>query len=431
MRLARLSPLVVAFALLAACATTEGTVLSGGRPSSTGSLPPARTLPPEDPALQGCSADWEGFRSLAPLVDRADLIVRARTTSSSTTSEKWGTGYRTTLRVDAVLKGSSAPTISVVESACPVVYGGPADWVLFLSPKPDDAAVYQVPGGIQGAFPITSGRVAPVYRDALLVRTYTDVPVQELERDISAIAPIDADALARLRSDGWSVAGKLAVRTSDLPAASDFGETKIPPRFERPFAGYARIASVTGLDLRPFAGTEYEELAFYLERLPSATTQPPIGHLVYVDRAYVGGWIQVGAEQVFRLDDRARAIAASPRPFTAPTPAPNRYPTGVNVVAEYGLANASAAYVKPLVSGARTPPPQPSVRDLVALLDRTYPTEAAPPRRMEGYWVVGFVLGERYLPFEYHPDSGLLVQRDDGYAIRPPPGLGRLVGAAR
>lgn len=416
-------------------AVQEGGVRSGGEfpqeaPLAAASLPPKRTLPPEDPSLKGCMADWfEGFRSLPPLVDRAGVIVRATTVSSQTTSELWGTGYRTTLRVDRALKGTPAATITVIESACPVVHGGPSEWLLFLVPKLDEPSVFQIPGGIQGAFPVKAGRIAPIYRDALLVRMYTGVAVADLEREIGQIRPLDGDAAALLRSKGWTVAGTYTVREYELPPASDFGETKLPPRFERPFEGYARISALTGLDLRPLGGREVEEIGLLLERVPGPNAPfPPVAHLIYADRQYVGGWVRVGASDYFRLEDRTQALATTPRGAIPPTPAPNRYPGGVNVVSEYALAKASSAYVKPLVPGAKVAP-APSLRDLVSALDRTFPTETVPPRRSEGYWVVGFLLGERYVTFEYHTDTGQLVQRDDGYAVRPDASFGPLIGA--
>lgn len=420
----------VTVAAIRAAVVVDATVLTPqAAPTAAASVPPRRTLPPDDPSLKGCIADWsEGYRSLPPLVDRAAVIVRATVLSSQTTSERWGVGYRTTLRVDRVLKGAPAATITVVESACPVVYGGPSDWVLFLAPKLDDPSVLQVPGGIHGAFPLVAGRVAPIYRDAFLVRTYTGVTLAELERDIGLIRPIDGEAAALVRSKGWSVAGTYTIRTYELPAASAFGETQLPPRYERPFEGYARISALTGLDLRPFAGREVEEIGLLLERVPSPDTPfPPVAHLVYVDRRYVGGWVRVGALDYFRLEDRAEALAATPRAAVEPTPAPNRYPGGVNVVAEYGLAQATSSYVKPIVPGA-TVAPGPAVSDLVAALDRTLATEAVPPRRSDGFWVVGFLLGEQYVTFEYHPDTGQLVQRDDGYAIRPDASFAALIG---
>lgn len=400
---------------LIACGTPGGGALSGG-----------------EAALKGCLADWdEGFRSLPPLVDRADLIVRAKTVSSRTTAERWGVGYRTTLRVERVLKGAPVSTVTVIESVCPVLYGGPDDWLLFLAPKLDEQSVFQTPGGVQGAFPVKGGRIFPIYEDAILVRTYGGSEVAEVEREIGAIRPVDGDAAALLTRAGWTVAGKGFVRLYDLPPASEFGETKMPPRFERPFEGYALIATKTGLDLRPFGGSEIEELSFFLERLPQpdASAYPPVAHLIFAARRYVGGWVQVGASQIFRLDERAAALAAPPRAPVPPTPAPNRYPSGVNVVTEYGLANASSAYVKPLIPSITKAVPAPPLRDLLAALDRSFATESAPPRRSDGYWIVGFVLGDRYLTFEYYADAELLVQRDDGYAIRPGAAFGRLIGA--
>ncbi len=425
---------------LVACGTTsrEGTWSAGGTspgpsaaPPSRAAALPGRTLPPDDPALKGCAADWaEGFRALAPLVDRADLIVRAHTLSSTTSAERWGTGYRSTVRVDRTLKGQAAATLTIDESACPVVYGGPSDWLLFLSRDLDDATRFQVAGGIQGAFPLVGDAVAPIYRDAYLVRTYAGVTAADLERDVAAVTPIDTDAVARLRELGWSVAGKQQVSTRDLPPASQFGESALPPRYERPFDGYARVASATGLDLRPYGGGQVEELAFYLERSPAAGTTPPSARLIYAGRVFVGGWIQIDATQVFRLDERSRALAATPQPLGTPTSAPNRFPAGVNVVAAYGLATAASAYVKPLDPRMRTAPPAPALPQLLAALDRTFPTEPVPPRQSEGYWVVGFQLAEAYVTFEYFLDRGLLVQRDDGYAIRPGAGFARVIGAS-
>jgi hypothetical protein len=417
------------FALFSACGTPAGTVLSGGDTSATAASSRAtRTLPPDDPSLKGCMADWfEGYRSLPPLVDRADVIVRATALSSSTSAEMWGVGYRTTLRVDRVLKGSPATTLTVLESACPIVHGGPKDWLLFLSLKPDDPSVFQVPGGLQGAFPIVAGRIAPVYSDAYLVRLYTGVDPVEVEREIRAIAPIDGDAAARLRSVGWTVSAKRSVQAYELRPAHEFGETRLPPRYEIPFEGYARVATVTGLDLRPFGGKEIEEFQFLLERLTTGSfPYPPIAHLMYADRRYIGGWVQIDATQVFRLEDRAAALAAVPQPVREPI-WPNRYPSGVNVVAEYGLAGASSVYTKALNRSAGVPPP--ALGDVIRALDRTFATETPPPRA-DSYWVVGFVVRETYVAFQYYPDTGVLVQRDDGYAIRLDSAFARLIGAA-
>lgn len=431
MRSPWIRPAVVAFliALFPACGTREGTVLSGGEAAApVASAPATRTLPPDDPSLRGCMADWfEGYQSLPPLVDRADVIVRATALSSTTSAEMWGVGYRTTLRVDRVLKGGPATTLTVLESACPVVHGGPKDWLLFLSQKPDDPSVFQVPGGLQGAFPIVGGRIKPIYSDGYLVRLYTGVDAAELERDVSAITPIDGDGAARLRSAGWKVAEKRKVQAYELRAASEFGETRLPPRYEIPFEGYARVAAVTGLDLRPFGGKEIEEMEFFLERLNTGTfPYPLIAHLMFADRRYVGGWVQVDATQVFRIEDRAVALAATPQPVREPI-WPNRYPAGVNVVAEYGLARASSVYTKPIDRTVSAP--QPALSDVVRALDRTFATET-PPARGQLYWPVGFVLGEDRVVFEYYPATGLLVQREDGYAIRTDAAFARLIGAA-
>lgn len=185
--------------------------------------------------------------------------------------------------------------------------------------------------------------------------------------------------------------------------------------------------AASGLDLRPYAGREVEQLAFWVERSPNDGLAP-VARLVYADRRFVGGWIQVDATQAFRLDDRAHAIAASPRPLAAPTAAPNRYPAGVNVVAEYDLARATDVYVKPHMPNAK-PVTAPALADLVRLLDRTLPTQPAPSRR-DGYWVVGFRIDDTPLVFEYFADAGLLVQRDDGYAISPGAAFVRRIGAA-
>jgi hypothetical protein len=431
MRSLLIPPAVVAFviALSSGCGTPESTVLSNGEAAApVASAPATRTLPPDDPSLRGCMADWfEGYQSLPPLVDRADVIVRATALSSTTSAEMWGVGYRTTLRVDRVLKGTPATTLTVLESACPVVHGGPKDWLLFLSPKPDDPSVFQVPGGLQGAFPIAAGRITPVYSDAYLVRLYTGVNAAELEREVSAIAPIDGDAAARLRSVGWTLAAKRSVQAYELRPAQEFGETRLPPRYEIPFEGYARVAAVTGLDLRPFGGREIEEFQFLLERLTTGSfPYPPIAHLIYADRRYVGGWVQIDATQVFRLADRAAALAATPQPVREPI-WPNRYPGGVNVVTEYGLARASSVYTKPIDRSSSVP--QPPLSEVVRALDRIFATET-PPARGQSYWPIGFVIGENRVVFEYYPDAGLLVQREDGYAIRPDTTFARLIGAA-
>jgi hypothetical protein len=429
-RSVRSALVALVFALLPACGTPTSTVLSGGETSATAAPSRVnRTLPPDDPSLKHCIADWfESYRSFPPLVDRADVIVRATALSSTTSAEMWGVGYRTTMRVDRVLKGTYATTLTVLESACPVVHGGPKDWLLFLAQKPDDPSVFQVPGGIQGAFPIAAGRIAPAYSDGYLVRLYTGVDSAELEREVRAITPIDGDAAARLRSVGWTVAAKRSVQASELRPAQEFGETRLPPRFEIPFEGYSRVAAVTGLDLRPFGGKEVQEFQFFLERLTTGTfPYPPIAHLMYADRRYIGGWVQVLPMQVFRLEDRAGALAATPELAREPLNRPNRYPGGVNVVAEYGLAGAASVYIKPLDRTAGLAPP--ALGEVVRALDRTFPTET-PPSRGQSYWVVGFEIGGRFLAFEYYRDTGMLVQRDDGYAIRLDPAFARLIGAA-
>ena len=115
MRSTWIRPAVVALVivLFSGCGTAESTVLSGSEAAApVASAPATRTLPPDDRSLKGCMADWfEGYQSLPPLVDRADVIVRATALSSTTSAEMWGVGYRTTLRVDRVLKGTPATTL--------------------------------------------------------------------------------------------------------------------------------------------------------------------------------------------------------------------------------------------------------------------------------------------------------------------------------
>ena len=109
----RASALLLSLLVALSCGTGSGNALSGG-PERTSSSPGARPTPlPDDPSLQSCTADWiEGFLSLPPLVDRADLIVRASVRSTATSSERWGVGYRTTLRVTQVLKPKGLPSRS-------------------------------------------------------------------------------------------------------------------------------------------------------------------------------------------------------------------------------------------------------------------------------------------------------------------------------
>ena len=44
--------------------------------------------------------------------------------------------------------------------------------------------------------------------------------------------------------------------------------------------------------------------------------------------------------------------------------------------------------------------------------------------------MIAFHIGDDRVVFEYYPDTSLLVQRDDGYAIRVDAAFARLMGAA-
>ena len=182
-----------------------------------------------------------------------------------------------------------------------------------------------------------------------------------------------------------------------------------------------RVVTTTGFDLRPYAGHEVEQIALWVERSPNDGLAP-VARLMYVDRRFVGGWVQLDAGTPARRPRRsARSQPASARgAYAEPLSRRGERRRGIwpcsrqNRVREAPRSECEAIAAPALV-------------DLVRVLDRSYPTASAPPRR-DGHWVVGFRIDDTPLVFESFTDEGLLVRRDDGYVIHPGAEFARLIG---
>ncbi len=187
--------------LLSGCGSTVGAAASG-RPSPTEVIP-TPTARVTTPTTRDCTVSWvDHFTTLAQLVAKADVIVRAVAISQDTAQLTPGFGAqptrdarRTTFRVLDTLKGTVTGPLRVLEDVCPNLDVRPGDeWLLFAyrwdtagyGPS-DGGEHFMTRGGPQGQFRFTASRVSgPFFTFAGVVHSYEGASIDEVVRDIRA-----------------------------------------------------------------------------------------------------------------------------------------------------------------------------------------------------------------------------------------------------
>lgn len=134
---------------------------------------------------------------------------------------------------------------------------------------------------------------------------------------------------------------------------------------------------------------------------------------------------------LYSINQREAAVAAPPRDPPPPTPIPNRFPQGVNLTRDHGLAQTSSLAVKTASLAGGQTQDQAVIRAIVEALDVMLPTQAVPTPAGGQPMIVLIWAEDRYFTLEYWPALDLLVNRNFGYAVRPPPRAIELLEAIR
>lgn len=366
-----------------------------------------------------------GEASLAALVDRADVIVRAtvqRTEPTKVPGHYDRQGARlVTLRTVQVAKGTAPTEVVVLDGPCPSLMTTQGEsLVAFLETAPAGQGLRPV-GLPTSALRATPGR-----------------SLEQLMAEIGAIRTLDGDARAIFERHGWTVTWKRDVREFDLPRLSEFALAGrqirgAEPDVREPFERYVALSSDVGLDPRPYAGQRAELLTFWLERRPPELAQgTPFGHVLIAQRRLVGAWVTVSPERgPFSVRDRAGALAASTarRSF----PPPNRAPGGIDIALAYDLAKTRTIAFKTGGGGNGEITDPARIRAFVDALSGTVPTTQAvsdTSSRPTAYYL-HFGSGDGYVSLVYDSQDGLLTIARDGLAVRPDPRFAALIAELR
>jgi hypothetical protein len=363
--------------------------------------------------------------SLPALVDRADIIVVATVVRIETPPAPTGVvrdmplilgdggAQRLTLRAIETAKGSLAGEFTVFDGPCPIIAAKSGEsFVLFLDDTADPDAALR-----------------PIGLPVSVLRATADRSLAQLVSAIRATRPLDGDARALFKRNGWNVNGKHAVDEFAMPSAAEFALAgrelrTMGVRLTEPFEHYALLSAKAGLDPRPYAGKPAEILTFFLEgRRGEFAHGSPLGHALIAERRIVGAWVSVFPEQgTFAITDRAAVLALPPMTQVRPAVPSNRVPQGVNIARAYDLASARSISFKTGTGegGAISDPAQ--IRAFAEALDETISTVQAPPDNTQPrtmYWFhVDFPA--RYLSLRYDTNDGTVTVYLDGFSAKAP-----------
>jgi hypothetical protein len=395
-----------------------------------------------------------GWSALAPMVDRATLVVRGEVVRIDNLTIDHASVRSVVVRPAELLKGSAAGDVVIVEHRCPFFDVAVGDeWIAFLAPY-SAAAVWPSParapalgtyltlGGPEAVFTVRGGRVTPSgsTKDmvAEVLRQYSGRPAAQLIADIRAIRPIDGDVRAFFARFGWAPRETLYVGPLTLPPRIGFqnmglGAPGPGPKVMHTFDQLAAVSREGGLDMLPYADRPGELVQILLERdWDGVDRYPPVAHAILVDRRIVGAWVLVLPQgDLYMPAQRAEAVAAPPRDPPTPTPIPNRFPRGVNLARDHALATTSTLSVKgPTLEGGTTHD-RAVIAPIVEAFDVLVPTDDIPATGPQTAWVLLMWADDRFYTFEYWEDADLLVNRAYGYAAHPPARAIALLKAVR
>jgi len=385
------------------------------------------------------------WQSLPPMVDRAEVIVRGTVTHLGSIDIAGNSVRTIALRSTEILKGTAGAEITIVEYRCRFFDVREGDeWITFLSAYATSfsppyapahtaavAGAYLTLGGPEATFAVRSGTIARTgsldEMPAQVLRSYEAKPAAQLLKDIRAIRPVDGDVRDLFARFGWAPRATLYAGELTLPPTIGFQNmgllapgtpTKVPHNFDE----FASVSAEAGLDFRQYASKPGELIQILLERdWDGAGRFPPLGHAVLVDRHIVGAWVHIAPQgDLYPITQRDAAIAAPSHDPPAPTPIPNRFPQGVNMIRDHGLRETSSLAVKtPALTGGQTQD-LAIIRPIVEALDVMLPTQAVPALTSGQPMSILIWAGDRYFSLEYWADLDLLVNRNFGYAVQPP-----------
>ena len=387
-----------------------------------GSQPPifedaSACLPPADPGSPN-----EG--SLAVIVDRAEIIASVTVTKA----ERTYSGYRDrvgarrlTLRTNEMLKGTSPGAEFVVDDGpCPMFVATEGEsFVAFLT-----TWSYYGPG------------VRPIGLPVSAVRATNTRTLAQVVGAIRAIHPLDGEARDLFAKYGWATTAVEGSNEFDLPPLAEFGVSReifgAAPSVMGSLDRYVALSADIGLDMRVAAGKHAELLSFWLDRTPEFAPGAPVGHVLIFERRIVAAWVRtVPQGGPFSVRDRAGALASNGDP--APFPPANRFPSGINITAAYGLSRAVGLSYKSGGPSAGDVNDLSRVRAFAAALDHTLPTTQAVWNRngTPTTYYLHFTVGSSAVSFEYDSANEVLTSVDDGFAVTPGPAFAALILALK
>jgi hypothetical protein len=225
---------------------------------------------------------------------------------------------RVTFSVLATLSPASSPLreVRVVEDVCPGLDVVPGDeWVLFLHKADPRYATasgdhYFTLGGPQGQVRLRSSTVSgPFFEFQRAVHAYEGASVAELERDITAIAPLDRSAArAFVERYGWHVLDTGTATDQEIPA-----DASAPFVLEgHSLSDLATASRRIGLDLGSTAPGPVQIVTLRLETDRPSTEMQYTASVVCRGGRIIGAWIVAGVPwtwSIFGLDQRAEALS--------------------------------------------------------------------------------------------------------------------------
>jgi hypothetical protein len=435
--LARLASLVIAIYATIACSS----------PTFTNMAASPDTCRPE-PGMS--------WRTLPPVVDRAAVITRGTVTRLGSIDIA-GTPVRTiALQPSEILKGTAGAEITIIEYRCRFFDVREGDeWIAFLSPYATSfsppykiaqtaavAGAYLTLAGPETTFAVRGGMLAKAgsldEMPAQIVRAYEGKPAAQLLKDIRAIRPVDGDVRDLFARFGWAPRATLYAGELTLPPAIGFQNLWLlapgtPTKVNHNFDEFAKVSAQAGLDFRPYASKPGELVQILLERDWDGVGRfPPLGHAVLVDRRIVGAWVHIAPQgDLYAITQRDAAVAAPPHDPPAPAPIPDRFPQGVNMTRDHGLAQTSSLAVKTASLAGGQTQDRTVIGPIVEALDVMLPTQAVPTPPGGQPMIVLIRAEDRYFTLEYWADLDLLVNRNFGYAVHPPRRAIELLEAVR
>jgi hypothetical protein len=387
-----------------------------------GSQPPifedaSACLAPADPGSPN-----EG--SLAVIVDRAEIIASVTVTKA----ERTYSGYkdrvgarRLTLRTNEMLKGASpGPEFVVDDGPCPMFVATEGEsFVAFLS-----TWTYYGPG------------LRPIGLPVSALRATSTRTLAQVVGAIRTIRPLDGDAHDLFAKYGWRTTAVEGSNEFDLPPLAEFGVSReifgAAPAVMGSLDRYVALSADIGLDMRVAAGKRVELLSFWLDRKPEFAPGAPVGYVLIFERRIVAGWVRtIPRGGPFSARDRAGALASNGDP--APFPPANRFPSGINMTAAYGLSRAVGLSYKSGGPSAGDVNDLSRVRAFATVLDQMLPTTQAVWNRngTPTTYYLHFTVGSSAVSFEYDSASGVLTSLADGFAVTPGPAFATLIAALK